>query len=329
MDKIAAPRGATPVQYEDIERQLIKIFREILFQPIVDIILDINQQAENPHQLLNSPREDLSRALRTGKVQYASGVFSGKFTSSTSRAIMGVGGKWNKLKSVYTIDQGEVPNWITSDAAYYMVSARNANGKIQRELNEIQKNLDSTLRTARVNPSRMIDSANVGFRDVAKVLEVSPTITQDSKVKLAEDYSDNMELWIKKWCEEEIKDLRGRVEDNALEGYRFDKLIGMIQGRYHVSQNKAKFLARQETALFVSKFNEQRVKEAGVTSYIWSTSHDGRVRDSHKDLDKTIQFYDQPPIVDVRTGRRANPGEDFNCRCVPIPILRKPLVESK
>ncbi|MFA5380138.1 MAG: minor capsid protein, partial [Dehalococcoidia bacterium] len=80
-------------------------------------------------------------------------------------------------------------------------------------------------------------------------------------------------------------------------------------------------LARQETSLFFSKFSMNRASSAGVRRYKWSTSHDGRVRERHKELNGTIHSVDDPPVVDLKTGRRAHPGCDFGCRCAAIWVL--------
>ncbi|GAG93926.1 unnamed protein product, partial [marine sediment metagenome] len=72
---------------------------------------------------------------------------------------------------------------------------------------------------------------------------------------------------------------------------------------------------------FVSEYKQQRYLDIGITKYEWSTSNDERVRDDHKQLDGKIFSFKTPPVVDRRTGRRANPAEDFGCRCVAIPIL--------
>jgi uncharacterized protein with gpF-like domain len=34
-----------------------------------------------------------------------------------------------------------------------------------------------------------------------------------------------------------------------------------------------------------------------------------------------IFSFDNPPVVDKKTGRKANHSEDYNCRCVAIPAL--------
>ena len=323
-----APRGTRPVHYEDIERQLIHIFRSILFDPIVSVIKESTGQLSTKKQIFNSPDEELVKDLKSGTIQYAAGVFSGKFRSATSKALISLGAKWAKQQSVFKMDQAIVPGQIKAAAANYQTTAQLTHKSIITTLDDVQKNLDDSLEKNKVNAGRMVDRVAADFHDVAKALSIQPTISPESGKRLADDYTNNMKLWIKKWCEEEIVDLRGRVEKNAMEGLRFDQLIDMIQNRYNVSESKAAFLARQETSLFVSKFNEERVKDAGINSYRWSTSRDERVRHSHKDLDGTIQFYDSPPIVDQRTGRRANPGEDFNCRCVPIPILKVPIAKA-
>jgi SPP1 gp7 family putative phage head morphogenesis protein len=317
-----------PWHYEDIEKQLIKTFREILFVPIVEIIAKSTVQAPAKIKFLNSLTDDLTKALTTGKIQYAGGIFSGKYSARTTKAIKDIGGKWDKKQSVFKMSPGDVPSFVKSAATTYQSNAQLAHKAIILRLEKVQKTLRESLDAHVVDSSRMVDTVTHEFKGVAKAIQVSPEIGEKAKETLSTDYNENMKLWIKNWCEEEIVALRRRVEENALEGYRFDRLIDMIQQRYDVSENKARFLARQETSLFMSKFQQQRFKEGGVQSYRWSTSHDERVRDDHKDLDGEVIFWDSPPIVDKRTGRRAHAGEDYQCRCVPIPIVNFSLVKK-
>ena len=55
----------------------------------------------------------------------------------------------------------------------------------------------------------------------------------------------------------------------------------------------------------------------------WIANLDERVRDEHKKLNGTIHRYDNPPIIDERTGTKGMPGEFYNCRCTFIPIFKK------
>jgi SPP1 gp7 family putative phage head morphogenesis protein len=94
-----------------------------------------------------------------------------------------------------------------------------------------------------------------------------------------------------------------------------------IRNEYNVTRNRAKFLSRQETSLLVSKYREENYREAGIVYYRWSTSNDQRVRHDHRELNGNIFRFDEPPVVDQKSGRRGNPGEDFSCRCIAIPLL--------
>ena len=71
----------------------------------------------------------------------------------------------------------------------------------------------------------------------------------------------------------------------------------------------------------VSKYRQIRYEEVGIDNYIWSTSHDSRVRHDHRELQGKVFSFSNPPITDKATGARNNPGEDFGCRCVAIPVM--------
>ena len=58
-----------------------------------------------------------------------------------------------------------------------------------------------------------------------------------------------------------------------------------------------------------------------MTEYIWRTSEDERVCESHRALDGTKHRYDHPPVVDRKRGRTANPGNDFQCRCAMESVI--------
>ena len=67
--------------------------------------------------------------------------------------------------------------------------------------------------------------------------------------------------------------------------------------------------------------NQERQREIGVKRYTWRTKRDPRVRPGHARLDDTVQRWSKKPYVG--SGRYAHPGEDYNCRCIAIPIATK------
>jgi SPP1 gp7 family putative phage head morphogenesis protein len=312
-------RYAQRVPYEDAERQLARIFRRIIFDPI---LAEIKKREPGVRtKIENAVGTPLRVALQKGTIQFSDGVFSGDFSAGISSDLRKLGAKFDKRAGVYRLNTFALPAWVRDEALMFKARAKDVHEAVKERLGAIQKGLDASVDSNLLDADKTVASVNGGFQDVARSIETMPKLTPEARERLAKAYTENMKLWIKKFSEEQIEQLRGIVEKNANQGYRFDALMDGIRNRYGVTASKAKFLARQETALFVSKFRKERFGEAGVRRYRWSSAHDARVRDRHKHLDGKVFYYDSPPIVDEATGRRGNPGEDFNCRCVDVPLL--------
>lgn len=94
-----------------------------------------------------------------------------------------------------------------------------------------------------------------------------------------------------------------------------------LQKTFSFTRSRAELIARDQILKLNASITQDAHRQAGIEEYIWSTSKDSSVRDSHEKLDGRRFRYDDPPVVDERTGRTANPGEDYQCRCVAIPVL--------
>ncbi len=74
--------------------------------------------------------------------------------------------------------------------------------------------------------------------------------------------------------------------------------------------NMARMFARDQMARFNKAVTLSQFNNAGVTKVKWVTSHDVRVRKSHKDLDgKIFDINDLPEEIN-----------DYNCRCGLVPV---------
>ncbi len=314
-----------------IETQILWILLLAVFRPLHAIASEFVGAKALPRMrdtLRNTSTDPLVAALRAGTVQYADGVFSGTFSAAISKGLRSFGGTFHKRSGTYHADPARIPVEVLSAATEFQAKAREAHERMKKALDEAAVRIDSVVDEARIDAAAAVELAVDDWKSAAKKLEVSPEISQEAKGHLMKTYTQSLKLPVKNFAKQEVVQLREVVEENAEAGYRFDTLIDQIKRQYGVAESKAKFLARQETSLFISKFREERFKDAGARSYRWATSHDERVRHSHKALDGTVQFFDNPPIVDPTSGRRANPGEDFMCRCVAIPILEPVAVEA-
>jgi len=140
---------------------------------------------------------------------------------------------------------------------------------------------------------------------------------------------------MKLWAESNVnliktipKDTLANMMDIVREGYEAGKsnaAIGReIQEEYGIGRRRAQFIARDQMAKLNADLTRAQQQDAGVELYVWSSSRDQRVRDRHAQLDGKRFKWGDPPIVDERTGRRAEPGQDYNCRCVALPVFNLP-----
>jgi SPP1 gp7 family putative phage head morphogenesis protein len=118
---------------------------------------------------------------------------------------------------------------------------------------------------------------------------------------------------------EKIARVRSILDDGA--GDRVEDIAAKIREETQATPARANLIARDQVLKLNNGVTQARHVAAGVTEYVWRTSKDERVRSRHKTLEGTRQQYDTPPVVDLRTGRRAHPGFDYQCRCTAEPII--------
>lgn len=94
-------------------------------------------------------------------------------------------------------------------------------------------------------------------------------------------------------------------------------LAVQLQSNLDGCQARAYLVARDQTGKLYGQINSDRQKSLGITKFIWRTSNDDRVRDSHRDLEGQTFSYDDPPTGD--DGEPIIPGEDIQCRCSAEP----------
>lgn len=308
--------------WDGMEEQLNRLFFDIIFKPILDLLLPHNAQIKAAAKEIKNAREVVVAALRSGKLQYSNGVFSGEFNAVLSRELKKIGAEWNKTTKTFKLAPNMLPPDVAAMAQEYNETAEALHRELDKRLAEIEAGLKGTVASHPVDATDTVVRVQAGFeKSAGKEADAFSDLTPEGKERLAKAYTENISPYIEKFSAETILDLRKMVADNAKHGYRFDKLVDRIQNRYDVSKSKAKFLARNETAMLVAKHRQVRFGDVGITRYIWRTSGKPNVRDDHKKLNGREFLYSDPPVVDQATGRKANPGEDYNCQCRDEPIL--------
>jgi uncharacterized protein with gpF-like domain len=110
-------------------------------------------------------------------------------------------------------------------------------------------------------------------------------------------------------------------------------LRDQLMDTFGLSRARASLIARDQTLKANADITRLQQTQVGVSEYDWTTAGDERVRGrpggkwansagDHWVLDGTRQSWlTAGPIVDGSTGRREHPGKDFQCRCVPVPVV--------
>ena len=178
---------------------------------------------------------------------------------------------------------------------------------------------------------RKIDNiANLGHKFTTS--EWKKVIRKTLGINLLEDYysgdiykdllekwvSDNVDL-IKTVQNKSLDKMKEMIYQNYMKGTATTDIVKEIQRQYGMSKRHARLVARDQMAKLNSKITQYQQRDAGIEEYIWSTSEDEQVRDSHRELNGKKFRWDNPPLNS--DGRRCHPGEDYQCRCIASAVI--------
>ena len=332
----------------DIEKQIAIYLKDVLFQPLADIY----KLYSKSNIILNEISDELKQALKSNKLYVKDNCIYGTFNSRITKQLEKLGGKYSSRSKCFKFEV--LPAEITDIVLRKKDEVKNIANKIDEFLNDFIDNIEYSIAFMDIDLKPTIKNYNKqlqeNFKDVYLIqgkatekkvdikqfgiestLSIIPDVSEQQQEAITKDYVDNMKLSIKGFTQKQIEQLRKKMQDFVLnEGTNTNDIAEYIQDTFKVSQTRSLFLARQESNLLLANFTENKYRGLGITRYKWQTANDERVRnypfnnkdgDNHKDLDGKIFSFNDPPIVNKITGERANPSEQYNCRCVAVPIL--------
>jgi SPP1 gp7 family putative phage head morphogenesis protein len=161
-----------------------------------------------------------------------------------------------------------------------------------------------------LNLRRMIDTAPVGFT-MRKLIDDQVHLIRDIPLEAG-------------------RQIQKHAQDYVVSGLRYDTLIDRVQDIIPATVNRARLIARTETAKAQSAIVQARALHIGSERYYWRSVRDTAVRDKHRELDarsrkgETFAWADPPEAEEPRAdGTRIyhHPGQFPNCRCFAQPVL--------
>lgn len=301
-----------------IDDALFDYLWEGIYKPMFEIVGIKPLKARNDDNVIID-------ALNRGDIFYYEEGFKAKkkFTNAISRELEKWGAKWDNWEKVWKIPLDKIPDSVKVALATSKMEAERQLKLLQEYLDEVQKNLPY-IAESMVFDKEVITVLDEYGKEIKKSVKhihvIEPELSEDDKKAIAKAYTENMQDFvIKDFDEKRIPKMRENIAKFVLEGYRLDKVDEYLQKEYGIAKRKAQFLSRNETAILLAEVKKAHYQAMGFDKFIWKCIGDARTRDLHRHLNNTTWYYDNPPIIDERTGQTGLPGETYNCRCTAIP----------
>lgn len=306
---------------EDLERELLSYLADVIYDPLREILkAGAVRQNEKEHSALWD-------ALMLGVIWYADGMFTGSFSAAISRELRAIGAR--RRGAGFALPAENVPLPLRAAIAASTKRSQDVHAEILLFLAGALEHVGSAptgvpfTKTVDI----LVEDLQEQFARSVLPKDKSPFVSQlppGVKDRMREVLEGRTERSLRHLSEETIRTLIARVRENLASGARTDRLGKIVESEFGVSQRRARGIAESGAAAVIASFRETRYREIGVAEYIWTTSHDEKVRPDHALLDGHAFSWDNPPIANRATGDRYHPGCGPNCRCHPRPVVVVP-----
>lgn len=259
----------------------------------------------------SNPREALEHAFHIGKIRYVDGVFIGEISADISLYLKERGAIWDYTTRGWRLPLTALPVRVSQIVEQYAKKDDTAKKFIVAALGMAPLIIDAFLSgdaLAKVSEDILEKVTTASGLPPAPEIPI-PAAASPFDIRVR----DVMQRTTQKEINKILRDMDKIIKKGgSLEEY--------IVARSQIAESKAKAIARAEMGKEANIVLAQGHIAEGRPYYMWHTKGDGDVRPIHRDLDKTIQRWDNPPIAGK--GFRGHPGEAANCRCEAIPLER-------
>ena len=102
------------------------------------------------------------------------------------------------------------------------------------------------------------------------------------------------------------------IKRGIREGRLHKDMAKDIRQMTNMSKRRAQLIARNAPLQYSGALTKHHQIGAGIKQYRWQTSHDERVRASHKSREGKVYSWDDPG---------PHPRSEVNCRCDAVPLI--------
>lgn len=177
---------------------------------------------------------------------------------------------------------------------------------------------------------KMVNEANKSNQTMLynSIKELSGGLSIKTKVTTPEmreimtaSIAENVSL-IKSIPSQYMQKVAGAVMRSITTGGGLADLQPQIKEYGGMTERRAENLALDQTRKVYNNIGAKREQAVGIKKFEWIHSGGGlHPRLDHIELDGQIFSYDDPPIIDEKTGERGFPSQLPNCKCTRRPVI--------
>jgi SPP1 gp7 family putative phage head morphogenesis protein len=119
---------------------------------------------------------------------------------------------------------------------------------------------------------------------------------------------------IKSVQRQHVEKIGAAISRGIRDGRLHKDIVKDIRARTAMEKRRAQLIARNAPLQYSGALTRHHQISAGIKQYYWQTSHDERVRESHRGRDGKIFDWDGPG---------PHPRSEVNCRCDAVPVFIK------
>lgn len=119
-----------------------------------------------------------------------------------------------------------------------------------------------------------------------------------------------------------LEGVNNAVMRSITSGNGLQDLVPYLEQQEGVTKRRARTIALDQTRKAYNGLNKGRMQAVGLKKFQWLHSGGGvHPREDHVEMSGNVYSFDDPPVIDKRTGERGLPGQAPNCRCRMIPVI--------
>ncbi len=164
---------------------------------------------------------------------------------------------------------------------------------------------------------------NLSLLDMAEHHEITSTLQTPRMRAVVEAATQASVGLIVRIPERFLGAVQTQVMTAITTGEGLSELVPYLTKKYKGDVRHAHLTALDQIRKVSESVNATRLQSLGVEEYVWIATGGERYprKLHHEKLNGRTFRYDDPPVIDERTGERGKPGDAINCRCRARPVV--------